>query len=306
MSILLDSFNHFMHQFDGFFHLCFLVSVFIFIVGAVWVFIRILIPLWDLSIEITNFTNGKSASFGKPSRGIAEIEELRKTLQQMRSQLKAAEEREVIYRNALIDSQENERMRIARDLHDDTIQSLVVTTHNVDRASHSIANNSEDTITYLKAARQQISNTIDSLRRLIANLRPTVLDELGLITAIEMLCEQNEHISFTVDGHLPEINQTQELTLFRTAQEALHNAQHYANAKHIRVHLSCADSSLKFEVDDDGIGFELPRQLQEFAVQGHYGLLGIRERVQHLGGELNVQSGKNAGTRIAVTLPVLS
>ncbi len=306
MNILLDSFNHLMHQFDGFFHLCFLVSVFIFVVGALWVLIRILIPLWNLSIEITNFTNGKSMAFEKPSRGIAEIDEMRRTLQQMALQLKAAADREVTYRNALIDSQEHERMRIARELHDDTIQSLVVTTHNIDRATQAVTQTQDDALAHLKTARQQIVSTIDCLRRLIADLRPTVLDELGLLTAIEMLCEQNEHVSFAIDGDMPDINQTQELTLFRTAQEALHNAERYSKAEHIQVHMVCVDSAVKFEICDDGVGFEIPCQLQEFAKQGHFGLLGIRERVQHLGGELNLQSGLNAGTKLAVTLPILA
>lgn len=304
MNVVLDSLNHLLHQFDGFFHLCFLVSVSIFIVGVLWVLIRILIPMWNLSIEITKFAEGKPNAFEKSIRGIAEIEQMRRTLLQMSIQIKTAAEREVIYRNALIDSQENERMRIARELHDDTIQALVVTMHNIDRASQAISQSPSSMVTHLKSARQQVVSTIDCLRRLIADLRPTVLDELGLVTAIEMLCEQNAHVSLVVDEALPEINETHELALFRTAQEALHNAERYSNAEHIQVHLTCAGDAVCFEVCDDGIGFEVPGQLQEFAKQGHFGLLGIRERVQYLGGELNLQSTINAGTRLAVTLPV--
>ena len=180
----------------------------------------------------------------------------------------------------------------------------MVTTHNIDRASQSVASSHEDALVNLKIARQQLIDTIDCLRRLIANLRPTVLDELGLVTAIEMLCEQNEHISFAIGGHAREIDHAQELALFRTAQEALLNAKRYAKAKHIRTRLSYSKTAVIFEVCDDGIGFEVPPQLQVFASAGHYGLLGIYERVKYLGGELKVDSTFNAGTQIAVTLPV--
>lgn len=306
MNVFADALNHLLHQFDGFFHLCFLVSICIFVVGVIWVLLRILIPLWDLSIEVTKVTKGNKDVFLKPSRGIAEIEELRRTLRSMTIQLSAAEERELVFRNALIDSQENERRRIARELHDDTIQSLVVISHNVDRASQAICAMQGNALEHLQTARQMLNGAVDSLRRLIVNLRPTVLDELGLVTAIEMLCETDTRVCFRLDGQLPEINQTQELALFRTAQEALHNAEYYAKAQHINVHLICKDELVKFEVIDDGVGFDIPSQLQEFAMQGHFGLLGIRERVQHLGGELNLQSTKNSGTTLAITLPLIA
>lgn len=304
MSVFLDSLAHFTHQFESFFHLCFLVSVFLFVVGTVWVLFRILIPLWNLSLQLTAFTNGESHTFENPSRGIAEVEQLRKILYQMATQLQAAQERELLYRNALVDSQENERKRIARELHDDTIQSLVLCIHNIDRASQTVDNSAEETATILNVTRKKVIDTIDCLRRLIANLRPTVLDELGLVTAIEMLCEQNEHITFKTDGELRTINHAQELALFRSAQEAFRNAEQYARADHIRARLVYTNASVTFEVQDDGIGFKVPSPLQELASEGHYGLLGMFERVKHLGGELKVQSVLNTGTRIIVTLPL--
>lgn len=304
MSVFLDSLGHFVHQFESFFHLCFLVSVFIFVVGTVWVLLRILIPLWDLSLQLTAFTNGQPHTFERPSRGIAEVEQLRKILFQMATQLQAAQERELLYRNALVDSQENERKRIARELHDDTIQSLVLCIHNIDRVSQTIDNKRDDKESILNTTRNQILDTIDCLRRLIANLRPTVLDELGLVTAIEMLCEQNGRITFNTDGELRTINHAQELALFRSAQEAFRNAEQYAKADHIHARLVYSNASVTFEVYDDGIGFKVPCQLQELVLQGHYGLLGMFERVKYLGGEFKVQSALNTGTRITVTLPL--
>lgn len=95
----------------------------------------------------------------------------------------------------------------------------------------------------------------------------------------------------------------QELAIFRAAQEAINNAEHHAGAKCITVTLSYSASSVTLEVCDDGRGFEIPQQLQEFAVRGHYGLMGIRERILHLGGRLNLNSELTVGTRVTVTLP---
>jgi signal transduction histidine kinase len=111
------------------------------------------------------------------------------------------------------------------------------------------------------------------LRQMIGNLRPTILDELGLAAAIEVLCEKYEKLEFTVIGEAYGIDQTHELAIFRAAQEAIHNAERHAQAKKIVATLTYSPAAVTLEVCDDGVGFQIPHQLQEFLVRGHYGLL---------------------------------
>lgn len=290
-------------QFDGMLHWCFLIALFGFFVSLSWVVVRVLLPLRQLVKLAEGIGEGDFAIFAEPIHGIAEIDRLRVRLHQMMEQLQSGQERERAYQNALTDSQEHERMRIAREIHDDTIQSLILVTHHLERAT-SAANTEQDGLpVHLKNARNQLLNTIDRLRSLIANLRPTILDEMGLVMAVEALCETHAALDFQVVGNACELQPAQELALFRTAQEAIHNAERHAQASQINAMLIYSETEVTLKVSDDGVGFEVPNQLQEFAAKGHYGLLGIRERVRHLGGNLSLTSNMKIGTEIEVRVP---
>lgn len=297
--------NHASHlfQFDGIFHWCFLIAVFSFGVGFIWFIVRVFLPLRRLSKQAASIMQGQLPAFEQPVGGVREIEQLRRSLCYMVGEVNAAQKRETTYRNALTESQENERKRIAREIHDDTIQSLVLVAHSIDRATQSAKKNENLTGTHLENARTQLIAAIDNLRQMIANLRPTMLDELGLAAAIEVLCEKYPILKFSVIGDVYDINRAHELAIFRAAQEAIYNAQRHAHAKQIVTTLTYSRSAVTLEVIDDGIGFQIPTQLQDFSTRGHYGLIGIRERILHLGGQLNLFSQSKVGTRIIVTVP---
>lgn len=292
-------------QFDGMLHWCFLIALLGFMVSIAWVIVRVLLPLRQLVKLADGIAEGNFATFAQPIQGIGEIDHLRVRLHQMMEQIKASHEREFAYRNALTDSQEHERMRIAHEIHDDTIQSLVLVTHHLERAALA-AEMEELTVlpNHLRNARAQLLNSIDRLRGLIANLRPAILDELGLVMAVEALCEAHSSLEFQVVGSVCELQSAQELALFRTAQEAIRNAERYAQASQINATLIYSETDVILKVSDDGVGFEVPNQLQVFAANGHYGLLGIRERVRHLGGNLRLTSKKLAGTEVEVRFPL--
>ncbi|MBL8163152.1 MAG: hypothetical protein JNJ61_14290, partial [Anaerolineae bacterium] len=118
---ILTHMEHILH-FDGILHWCFLIALVFFLIGLLWVVVRILIPLRSLTRQATELMGGNLPSFDTAISGIREIETLHQSLQYMVSQIKIAQEREITYRNALTESQENERKRIAREIHDDTIQ----------------------------------------------------------------------------------------------------------------------------------------------------------------------------------------
>ncbi|MBK9749451.1 MAG: ATP-binding protein [Chloroflexi bacterium] len=288
-------------QFDGLLHWCVLLALFGFIISMAWIVWRIVLPLRRLAKQANGIMQGNIPAFDEPSSGMREVEQLRRSLQYMAEQIRLAQAREVAFRNALTESQEHERMRIAREIHDDTIQSLVFVAHTLERAAQPAQVSAA--AQHLETARQQVIRTVDNLRQLIADLRPTVLDELGLAVAIENLCEVHPAIDFEVVGERYELDHDQELAVFRAAQEAIYNAQRHAHAKQIKATLTYAPRSVTFEVWDDGQGFRIPQQLGEFAARGHYGLLGIRERMLHLGGQLSLISELAVGTQLTVTIP---
>jgi signal transduction histidine kinase len=124
-----------------------------------------------------------------------------------------------------------------------------------------------------------------------------------LATAIEVLCEKHPTLEFSVVGDVYNIEQTHELAIFRAAQEAIYNAERHAQANRIITTLTYSEAAVTLEVCDDGIGFQIPMELQEFSTRGHYGLIGIRERILHLGGQINLLSELTSGTRITVKVP---
>jgi len=293
--------NAMMH-YDGALHWCVLIAVFIFLIGLTWVTVRVLLPLRRLAKLAASVSEGTLPAFDMPSSGIREIEQLRRALYDMTMRIQEGQAREIGYRNALAESQEQERTRIAREIHDDTIQSLVLVSHGLERALQAaVTTANADLIAHLSGARSQLIASIDGLRQMITNLRPPVLDELGLISALESLCEGHSQLELSVVGAVYPLERAQELAIFRTAQEAIRNAERHAQAGRILAMLSYAPTSVRFEVRDDGIGFCVPQHFQEFAVQNHYGLIGIRERILHSGGQLKVTSRDSGGTSIAVT-----
>lgn len=298
MNGLIHHLHHLFH-FDGLLHWCFLIALFGFAFGAGWMLVRVLIPVRRLAKEAESIVAGELPIFN-PAGGIREVEGLRQSLQHMVGQIALAQEREAAYRNALTESLENERKRIAREIHDDTIQSLILVAHNIERSAQAGMGNT----THLNAARAQLIQTVDNLRDMIADLRPTVLDELGLVAAVEALCDDHPTLTFAVEGDVYPLDAAQELAIFRAAQEVIHNALSHAAAGQISVTLHYTPHDVQLDVRDNGKGFSLPIQFQEFALRGRYGLIGLRERIQQIGGVVAVDSQPNGGgTQVSVVVP---
>jgi signal transduction histidine kinase len=300
MSHMTGSFSESM-AFDGMLHWCFWIAIGVFLIGLCWVVIRVLLPLHHLLRMTKALNEGVIPSFDHPVGGIREIEQLRRALHLMSEQIQAGQTQEAALRNRLAESQEHERVRIAREIHDDTIQTLVLVAHHLEYAAN--ANVKTTSSTHLHTARQQLVDAVNGLRDLIADLRPTLLDELGLSAALRALCERYRCVEFAVVGEQVQTDTTHDLVLFRAAQEALVNVERHAKANRIWVTLTYKGSNILLDVRDDGIGFEVPRQLHELASQGHFGLLGIRERVLHLGGSLRISSGSRQGTHLHAVIP---
>ncbi len=205
-------------------------------------------------------------------------------------------------------AQEEERARIARELHDATGQALTALQLTLDRLDRSLPEGEARAI--LSQARELLGQTLADLRRLIADLRPGVLDQLGLVQALGWLLNRTLRpagIEGTlevrgIEGRLPP---TVELVLFRIAQEALHNLVRHSGARRAWVRLERQGREMVLQVEDDGRGFEPDRVAADPASGRGLGLAGMAERASLVGGRVRIESAPGEGTRILVRIPLL-
>ena len=199
--------------------------------------------------------------------------------------------------------QEEERRRLSLDLHDDPIQTLVSVCHDLDGL---ISVQSPDQ-SELVDIRSTVASVIHKLRDIGAALRPPMLDDLGLVSALRgMVAEYNKRgsseASITVSGQERRLPADAELALFRICQESFRNAARHAEATHVRTSIYFGGSQVTLIVEDDGKGFDKP--VTSAVNDGHWGLLGMKERAEMMGGKFGLSSRPGKGTRITVHLPV--
>ncbi len=212
-------------------------------------------------------------------------------------------------------AQEDERRRIARELHDETSQSLAALGMSLDIATLALR---EKTLTpeMIAEQRAKVEQLVKGINRLIHDLRPPVLDDLGFESAIRWLLERHltskgiKYYLITCDKFKGPgediIDKKTELRLFRIIQEAIINISKHSEAEVVSVTLSCGEKGIEMDVIDDGVGFD-PEAVFEAASGSNakgFGLLGMRERVSHLSGELHIFSTPGEGTHLSVLIPL--
>jgi signal transduction histidine kinase/YHS domain-containing protein len=270
-----------------------------------WLFYRVLNPLKHLAQSAEDLTKGDFTVFEQPCNGIAEIEVLRRSMEGMVGHLLRAQEQNQTYAEILTNGQEVERARIARELHDETVQSMIAIAQSLDMLKTWVTTDSDKALQMIQLARAQTLDSVDALRDLIGNLRPPALDELGLVTALQMQADKTTDLAVTVsvEGIARRLKHIHELTLFRCAQEALNNACRHSQAKNVVIKVIYQPHQTILSVSDDGIGFTPAQQLATTINDGHYGLMGIQERVQHLHGTFDIDSAQGRGTTLHITIP---
>ena len=224
------------------------------------------------------------------------------------SELRAKEQRlrELSSRAVLL--QEAERRVIARELHDSAGQALTAIRINLQIIAQLAEHTSSDRIAGLATRTLNVADaTLEEIRRAVSMLGPAILDDVGLVAAIQRLCDDfGERPDLRIDAELPDLPQRAltaaiESTCYRVAQEALTNVARHARATHVRVSLSVEAAAVHLEVADNGQGFD-PRPRTRGSPGGR-GLVGMRERVELLGGTLRITSNPGGGTAIVVDLP---
>ena len=283
-----------------------IVPAFILTLIALWfVASRIVQPLQKLESKAAALARGDFETIKEPVGGISEVQHLQMELTQMSLKVQAAQEGLHDYIGAITSAQEEERNRLARELHDDTIQAVIALKQRVQLARKSIKDQAgKQSLEELEVLAEQ---TIENLRRLTRALRPIYLEDLGLATALEMLAREtsqnnNVAVDFQKTGQERRLPHETELALYRIAQEALTNIVKHSNATRAEVIIGFDTSQILMKVIDNGTGFEVPRSPTDFAASGHFGLLGIRERADLIGARLDVDSAPGTGTRLTVRL----
>jgi two-component system sensor histidine kinase UhpB len=275
-----------------------------------WIVKRSLQPLEELHRLVDRVAAGQTPI------NTHQYEELGPDFQQLSSALNAIvlqlEERNQqlsALSNRAIRSQEEERIRIARSLHDDTGQSLSSLIILLDRLERRMPDQPADLKQQLVAARQLASNTLAELRKIIFDLRPTILDDLGLVPAIRWYARTYlEPEGVQVRLFLPE----EELdlpvecstTLFRICQEAMSNILRHASARMVMITLCLDKTEICLQVIDDGQGFDMKELSEQGPFPQKLGLLGIKERAELVGGRIIIETAPKHGVRLQVCLPM--
>jgi len=221
---------------------------------------------------------------------------------------KIAEDNLYYYLREITKAQEEERKRIARELHDDTAQVLGSLSRQLDnfvRKKHGFAPNE---VLFLKDLQAQLNRAVQGVHRFVQALRPSLLDHLGLIPALRSLAKDLQEYdgigtSLKVLGGERRFSPEVESLLFRIVQEALNNIKRHAQASEAQVVIEFAEDRIKVTISDNGRGFKLSGRVDDLPRSGKLGLAGILERARLLGGTLEVKSTPGKGTTLIVEVP---
>jgi two-component system sensor histidine kinase UhpB len=281
--------------------------LFIALVGL-WFGVRQIVqPLQSLEQKAIELAWGDYDAITTPVGGISEIQRLQSELIHMAQKVKAAQQSLRDYLGAVTTGQEEERRRLARELHDDTIQSLIALNQQVQLAQ--LALDDHPATEQLSTMQRMTTQMIADLRRLTQALRPIYLEDLGLVAALDMLAREMGKamaipVEFRAVGLERRLSPQVELVFYRIVQEALSNVTRHAQANRTDVVLAFDELMVTLNIRDNGRGFEVPESPAEMAPAGHFGLLGIQERAESIGARFVIYSLPEAGTHLTITLPV--
>jgi signal transduction histidine kinase len=269
---------------------------------------RIAMPVRLLAEQSARLAAGEALAPVAESH-IAEIDALGRDFSRMAAQIESYRAGLRRYVGAMTHSQEEERRRLARDLHDETVQGLLAIARRLEL--YQVSETDSARLARLAELQTMVTDTLRGLREISRDLRPLVLEDLGLIPALRMLVRAAREgmgavpqARLEVSGQPVSLGTEQELALYRITQEALTNIRKHARATGVRVDLVFDGSTVRLDIGDDGWGFEVPGALNEFAQRGSFGLMGIQERVWAVGGTLSIKSTPGHGTRLSVTMPI--
>lgn len=252
-----------------------------------------------------------SDSLGKVQKYNAELEA---RVVARTDELQQSRKRLAILLHEVIRAQEDERKRIARELHDETSQSIAALGMSIEIAAIALREN-DLAPENIQELRGKVTHLLEGISRIIQDLRPPVLDDLGLESAVRWLIEKHLlekgvrcqlRASEDFSRLASEVREEKTvLTVFRIIQETIINVSKHARATAVTIDLSCKDNNLMVEVQDDGIGFDVRNVLRsaDTGAKSGFGIMGLRERVALLDGTIRIHSTVGEGTRVSIAIP---
>ncbi|RME44374.1 MAG: HAMP domain-containing protein [Caldilineae bacterium] len=275
---------------------------------VLWAVRRITQPLDRLVAQAREVAAGNYDVRVALSR-ISEIRQLGVAFNHMVRQIAAYRAGLQEYVAAVTDSQEEERKRIARDLHDGTVQTLIAIGQRLELTRDALAEQPpEESRRQLTELREMVKEAVAGIRQFSRDLRPLALEDLGLLPALQYLVgrlEQEGEVStqLHIEGDAVGLPQDLEVAIYRIVQEALNNIRKHAQATQAAVTVRFLPRQVIVEVRDNGAGFEVPENTTELARRGSFGLMGLEERAALFGGDISLQSAPGRGTIVRAILP---
>jgi len=223
-----------------------------------------------------------------------------------REQASAATEQKDRLLAQLFRAQEDERRRVAMDLHDGPTQKVSAAALALETARELLRERPQMAIAQIRTTEDVLRRAVDEMRELVQNLRPTALDDMGLATAVaqqvrEVALAAGIEAHFSVQGENGSMDPQTAAAVFRVAQEALANVRKHAQARNLWVEMKMLDSALELVIRDDGRGFVVEDGGDPSG--RHFGLMGMRERMEMVGGSLSIESEPGAGTTVMLSVP---
>ncbi len=208
-----------------------------------------------------------------------------------------------------INAREEERRLLAAELHDSPLQLLSATSYLLEACEEALSAHDQELIENVKATKDSIKEAIKAMRRIVNNLRPPLLDDLGVVAAIRKLVEGSAsesklRINIHVRGSQRRLPPHYELVIYRVVQEALNNINRHSNAAEAKISLRFYKSFVGIVVRDNGVGFPMDKDSQFLERQNKYGLIGMSERVNNINGRIRIKSKPGKGTIIWVIIPL--
>jgi len=251
---------------------------------------RIFIVVLSIALLIS------AASFARISRLEKSSDRERKRAEQAEQELRRLSQK-------LVQAHEEERKSISRELHDEVGQMLTALRMELSKLESLNPGATEDFQTQVGETKGLVENTMQSVRNLAMGLRPSMLDDLGLVPALQWLAREfarrcSFDVSLQTKGDLDDLHEDLRTCIYRVVQESLTNSARHAQAGTVRITLNGSDGEIRVVIQDDGVGFD-----PQASVQRGLGTVGIEERVREVGGSVSISSQPNRGTRVDIRLP---
>ncbi len=210
-----------------------------------------------------------------------------------------------IYMSQIFKAQEDERQRIAQELHDDATQELLVIANRAQKLASGRIPTTPEAKEYGKSINEAVLRVSDGIRRLSRELRPDILDNVGLLSAIRWLTDRlNEeemiNASVVLKGIERDLTSELEVTIFRIVQEALNNVRRHSQATQVLVTVEFSPESVKIVVNDNGKGFILDKTPSDLATEGKLGILGMQQRAKFINANFDICSQPGKGTSVSM------